>query len=144
MSFTRKYIPRLNFVLTEMKNGADNKQFEEHVKLLTEETAHLHPILQLADITQLTDISGLTENGVALAASKEMNRFPYNIDKLAILVSNKEVEILAHVYKLVSSYFRNDVKIFSDFITAINWLGLDKHADEINKLRMESDKNNPN
>ncbi len=135
MGFTRKYIKDRNFVLTLIRDGADNKQLEEHVRLLTAETEEMHPFLELADASELHDISGFTVPGTAAAGAIEIDRKPHKRDKLAILVSSDEQHKLASGYSTTSIYFRYDTKIFRDFRQAIEWLGVTDLENEINELR---------
>jgi len=137
MSITRKYIKDRHFVLTLVRDGANEKLLEEHVKILTAETEALHPFLELADTSELHDLSGFTEIGTASAGATEFDRKPYKKDKLEILVSSDEAFNLASSYSATSSYFRYDSMIFRDFRKAIEWLGVADLEDEINELRKE-------
>jgi hypothetical protein len=133
--FTRKYIKERRFVLTLVRDGASNRSLEEHVRALTEETKDMHPLVELADASELHDLSGLTEDGVAVAGSGEIDRQPHKKDKLAILTSSDEVQNLASKYSATSRYFRADVRVFRDFKSAIDWLGVSDLEEEIDELR---------
>ena len=137
MGFIHKYIKDRNFVLTLVRDGANNEELEEHVHTLTIEMEGVHPFVELADASELYDLSGFTEVGVAAAGATEFERKPYKGDKLAILISSDEVYNLATNYKATSLYFRYDTKIFRDFRQAIEWLGVADLENEINKLRKE-------
>jgi len=138
MAFVRKYIKERNFVLTLVRDKADNKMLYEHVHALTSETKDMHPFAELADCSQVCDISGFTESGIMFAASHENDRKPIKRDRLAILVPNDEIYELASKYKLISEYFRYEVSIFEAFRPAISWLGLADLEDEINELRHQA------
>ena len=135
MGFSRKYIKEKNFVLTLVRDRSDNKMLEEHVRILTTESKDMHPLVELADVSELQDLSGFTEAGVAESASMEIERRPHKRDRLAILVSNDEVHRLASIYSAISFYFRCDVRVFREFLTAVKWLGMDDFTNEINELR---------
>jgi hypothetical protein len=135
MGFTREYIKDKHFVLTLIRDGANDKLLEEHVHSLTSETEDMHPFVELADATQLQDLSGFTELGASAAGAIEFERKPYKKDKLAILVSTVEAEKLAHGYSATSFYFRYNTRVFRDFRQAIEWLGVADLENEINELR---------
>lgn len=135
MGYTIRCIKERNFVLTRILDGLNDKELSEAVQQLTRETADMHPFVELADATALTDLSCLTENGVALAGSLEFDRKPYKRDRLAILVASDEVYNLAARYASTSNYFRYDIKIFRDYKTAIAWLGVADIEERINELR---------
>jgi len=105
--------------------------------MLTKETEGMHPFVELADTTGLHDVSGFTNTGITYAAACEIERNPHKRDKLAILVASDEVYDLAVSYSLTSSYFRDDVRIFLDFSSAIDWLGVADLEAEINRMRQE-------
>lgn len=69
MGFTRKYIKDRHFVLTLVQDGANDEQLKEHVRLLTAETVELRPFVELADVSKLHDLSGLTVLGTAAAGA---------------------------------------------------------------------------
>lgn len=135
MGFTRKYIKDRNFVLTLIRDAADNRKLEEHIHALTIETKDMRPFLELADASELHDLSGFTEEGIAFAASIEFERKPFKRDRLAILISNDEAYRLASMYRAISNHFRYDVEVFRDFMDAVTWLSIDDLIDEINDLR---------
>lgn len=135
MGLIHKFIKDRKFVLTVIQDGTDDELLAESVHMLTLETEGMHPFVELADTTNLHDLSKLTEKGVALAGSMEFERKPYKRDRLAILVENDEVYRLATKYASTSTYFRYDTKIFRDFKEAINWLGVADLEDRINELR---------
>ena len=135
MGFTRHYIKDNNFVLTLVRDKADNKSLQEHVRILTDETKGMHPFMELIDASELHDSSRFTEAGIIYSASLEFERTPYKRDKLAILVSSHEVHKLATMYTNISYYYRYDVKVFRDFQLAVEWLGVANLARNINVLR---------
>ncbi len=135
MGLKRKYIKDRKFVLTLVQDGSDDAQLAEFVRSITLETKDMHPFVELADATNLRDLSNFSEKGVALAGSLEFERTPYKQDKLAILVSNNEAYNLATKYASTSGYFRYGVKIFTDFKEAISWLGVADLEDQINDMR---------
>ena len=137
MGFTRKYIKDRHFVLTLVRDGANESLLKEHVQLLTAEAKEIHPFVELADASELNDLSGFTEIGIAIAGATEFDRKPFKRDKLAILVSRDETHELASCYRAPSLYFRVDTKIFRDFKQAIEWLGVADIENEINDLRKE-------
>lgn len=137
MGITRHYIKEKNFVLTLLQDKTDNSMLEEHVRMLTCETKDMHPLLELADASELRDLSGLTETGIVSSASMEIDRKPYNKDQLAIVVLSDDVYQLASMYSAISSYFRGDVKVFRDSMTAIKWLGMEDYATDIDKLKKQ-------
>lgn len=122
-------------MLTLVEDGGGDKDLEEHVNLLTQETRDMHPFVELADTSKLRDLSAFTDTGVTLAGSLEFSRQPHKRDKLAILVANKEVYELANKYAATSSYFRYEVRIFKDYKEAITWLGVADLEDQINDMR---------
>ena len=135
MGFERKYIRDRHFVLTLISDGANNEQLIEHVRSLTAEAKELQPFVELADASEIHDLSGFTERGATLAGSLEVDRKPYKRDKLAILVSSSEAHKLALGYIATSIYSRSDAEIFRDFGKAIEWLGVADLENEINELR---------
>ena len=135
MSFTRTYIKERNFILTLVRDGANNESLKKHVQALTTESEDMHPFVELADASELTDISGFTKDGMVVAASNEIDRQPYQKDKLAILVASDEVYALAHQYGAISAYLRYDVKVFREYQPALEWLGVLDLENEINELR---------
>ena len=137
MGFIRKYIKERNFVLTLVRDKADNRMLYEHVHALTSETENMHPFAELADCTEVHDLSGFTESGIMFAASHEHDRKPFKRDRLAILVPNDDIYQLASRYKLISEYFRYEVSIFDAFHPAIAWLGMSDLEDKINALRQQ-------
>ncbi|MCK5639989.1 MAG: hypothetical protein KAJ19_04305 [Gammaproteobacteria bacterium] len=137
MDFTRKLIKDKHFVLTLIRNGANDRQLEEHIRTLTDEAKDIHPFVELADASELHDLSGFTERGVTIAGAMEIDRKPHKEDKLAILVSNDEAHKLAIGYTATSVYARSDAKIFRDFRQAIEWLGVANLENKINELRQE-------
>lgn len=138
MGFIRKYIKDRSFVLTLIQDGANDQSLKEHVDLLTTETEGMHPFVELADASELHDLSGFTMLGTSAAGAREYDRKPYKNDKLAILVSSNEVYELASGYSATSYYFRYDTEVFKDFREAIEWLGVADLENEINKLRKKS------
>ena len=137
MGFTRKYIKERQFVLTLVRDGANDELLKEHVMLLTAETKDIHPFVELADASELHDLSSFTEIGVLVSGSSEVDRKPYKNDKLAILVSSDDAYKLATRYEASSIYYRYGVNVFRDFQEAIEWLGVADLEDEINILRNE-------
>ena len=135
MGFTTKFIRNRHFVLTMVTDGADDESLSDHVRALTIETEGMHPFVELADASGLSDISKLTEAGIALAGTIERERLPFKRDKLAILVSSDEVFNLARYYSATSNYFRSDTQIFRDFKEAIEWLGVADLEDVIDRMR---------
>jgi len=137
MGISRHYIREENFVLTLVRDISDNRMLEEHVRILTLESKDMHPLLELADASELHDLSGFSEIGMASSAFKEIERESNKKDLLAILVSNDEAYDLAFMYATFSHYFRNQVKVFKDYMSAVKWLGMENHATEIDKLRKQ-------
>ena len=137
MGFSRKYIEDRSFVLTMVRDGANNENLEDHVRTMGEEIKDLHPVVELADTTQLHDLSGFTKTGVVVAGSIEFDRTPAKTDRLAILVASDEVYELAEKYQAISSNFRSEARIFWDFDQAIEWLGVSDLGDQINQLRQQ-------
>jgi hypothetical protein len=135
MGYVHKFIKERNFVLSLILDGLNDDELANAVQELTRQTADMHPFVELADVTRLSDASSLTEHGVALAGTLEFDRKPYKRDRLAILVSSDEAYKLATKYAATSSYFRYDIKIFRDFKAAIAWLGVADIEDRINELR---------
>ncbi|MFV1997953.1 MAG: hypothetical protein ACC641_08060 [Acidiferrobacterales bacterium] len=105
--------------------------------MLTAETEQMHPFVELADVTELHDLSGFTVTGVASAGAFEFDRKPHKSDKLAILVSNDEISEMASAYDATSFYYRYDTRLFRDYRKAIEWLGVSDLENEINELRKE-------
>lgn len=138
MPFIRKYMKEKNFVLTLVRDKVDNRMLYEHVHALTNETRDMHPFAELADCSEVHDITGFTESGVMYAASLEHDRIPIKRDRLALLVPNPDYHELANRYKLISEYYRDDVKIFDEFQPAIDWLGLADLEGDINALRQQA------
>ncbi len=66
MGFTRGYIKDRRFVLTLVRDGANNKPLEKHVHFLTTETEGMHPFVEHADVSELHDASRLTELGTTI------------------------------------------------------------------------------
>lgn len=137
MGFTRKYIKERKFVLTLVRDRVNDKELCEHVRLLTAETVAMHPFLELADVSELHELSGITKLGTITAGTLEIDRKPHKADKLAVLVSSDEMYKMAAGYIATSFYYRYDARIFKDFRIAIEWLGVADLENEINKLRKE-------
>ncbi len=137
MGFTRKYIRESNFVLTLVRDSVSDKELCDHVRLLTAETVDMHPFLELTDVTELRDLSGITELGTITTGTFEGERKPHKVDKLAVLVASDELYELAAAYMATSLYYRHEAKIFKDFRQAIEWLGVADLENEINNLRRE-------
>ncbi|MCG6938161.1 MAG: hypothetical protein LJE83_08335 [Gammaproteobacteria bacterium] len=116
MGFTRQYIKDRRFVLTMVRDGANDELLKEHVMILTKETEDMYPFIELADASELHDKSGFSEFGGSVSGASEISRKPHKKDKLAILVSSDEVHKLALSYGSTSIYFRSDVKIFRDYL----------------------------
>lgn len=135
MSITRKYLMDRHFVLTTLRDGANERLLKEHVQLLTAETENIHPFVELADASELRDLSGFSVVGTAAAGAFEFERKHLKEDKLAILVSSNDAYELAAGYSATSYYYRYDSKIFKDFKQAIEWLGVGDLENEINELR---------
>ncbi len=134
MGFTRKYIRERKFVLTLVRDRVSDKELFDHVRLLTAETATMHPFLELTDVTELHE-SGITKLGTITAGTLEIDRKPHKADKLAVLVASDEMYNMAAGYIATSFYYRYDARIFKDFKKAIEWLGVADLENEINKLR---------
>jgi len=135
MAFIRKYIKDRKFVLSLVRDGANEKLLKEHVKQLTEETNEMHPFVELADASELHDLSGFSMDGLTKSGASEIDRRPHKKDKLAVLVSNDVAHHLALSFLSTSLYYRYDAKVFRDFKESIEWLGVADLEDEINKLR---------
>lgn len=135
MSFTHKYIRERNFVLTLISGVIDDNEIKKHVQTLTIDTENMGNFVELADASNLHDISHLTTEGITIAAAFEIDRQPYNRDKLAILVSSDEAYELASNYAAITSYVRYGAKVFRDFRSAIEWLGVLDIENEIDELR---------
>ncbi len=135
MGITRKIIKERNFLLTIIRDGADDESLSEDIREAQKEIKDIHPLVELADCSEITDLSGFTEKGVTMAATQEHDRKPYKQDRLAILVSTDEVYAMASKYKAISIYYLADVQIFRDFHAAVAWLGLADIEKEIDQLR---------
>jgi len=135
MGFSRKYIKERMFVLTLVRDGANEKLLREHIESLTKETKDMHPFVELVDASKLNDLSGFTKTGLAVSGSSEFDRKPYKEDKLAILVSSDEAQDLAFSFVSTSIYYRYDAKVFRNYTEAIKWLGVADLENTINELR---------
>jgi len=137
LGFTTKFIKDRRFVLTLIRDGANDKLLKKQVRFVTAQTQEIRPFVELADASKLHDLSGFTELGTTAAGALEFERKPYKQDKLAILVASDEAFKLASCYRATSLYYRHDVKIFRDYSQAIQWLGVADLEKEINELRNE-------
>ncbi len=137
LGFTTKFLQDKHFVLTLIEDGANDKLLKEQVRFVTAQTQGkgMRPFVELADASELHDLSGFTELGTTAAGALEFERKPYRQDKLAILVDSDEAYKLASCYRATSLYYRHDVKIFRDFRQSIEWLGVADLENEINELR---------
>ena len=135
MGITRKIIKERNFLLTIIRDGADDESLSEGIREAQKEIEDIHPLVELADCSEVTDLSGFTEKGVLMAATREHDRTPYKQDRMAILVSTDEAYAMATKYKVISVYYLADVQIFRDFHLAVEWLGLADIEKEIDQLR---------
>jgi len=138
LGFATKFIKDRRFVLTLIRDGANDKLLKEQVRFITAQTQGMRPFVELADASELHDLSGFTELGTTAAGALEFERKPYKQDKLAILVTGDEAFKLASCYRATSLYYRHDVKIFRNFRQSIEWLGVADLEKEINELRNET------
>jgi len=137
LGFTTKFIKDRRFVLTLIRDDANDKLLKKQVRFVTAQTQGMRPFVELADASELHDLSGFTELGTTAAGALEFERKPYKQDKLAILVASDEAFKLASCYRATSLYYRHDVKIFRDFRQSIEWLGVADLEKKINELRNE-------
>jgi len=125
MPFTQKYFKEYNFLLTTVKGVIDAQQLAEHIMSHNRRFKDIQGLRELADCTGITNISNITTQAVIDAAAYLQTDKPGGILALLTAKDNVAVYGLANAYRMFAEDHQDEIRLFTDFHTALSWLVAD-------------------
>ena len=134
MTYTRTFLPSLDFVYTQATGTIDDQTLLIHFMSFSAEVASYKVVKELVDLREVRKEDGLTVRGLIRAAAMHQKLFPKRDFLSAVLVNSMESHKTIEIYSFLASMENLRIKPFSGGLTEpIAWLGFDK--DERARIR---------
>jgi len=134
MTYTREFLPSLDFVYTQATGTIDDQTLMIHFMSFSTEVTGYKVIKELVDIREVRKEIGMTVRGLIRAAAMHQKLFPKKDFFSAVLVDSLESLKAIEIYSFLTGKENLRVKPFSGGLTEpIDWLGYDK--DEKARIR---------
>ncbi|MDH5641064.1 MAG: hypothetical protein OEY28_07200 [Nitrospira sp.] len=127
MGFSRHWLRDHGFVLTMVRGSINGRSLMEHVRALNQESHGISGLKELVDCRELIDVSALSVCGVTDASMSETKK-PGS--RLVFLLPKHSPVLygIARAYQMFAMERRDAVMISTDFVEAVQWLGLDEKS----------------